>query len=69
MKSIVYKYDTYWKGLFNWMDDTVVARNFAQDRDLDLVHPANNSEDVLEMVKKELEEYKVEKTKAESVEI
>ena len=56
-KIVAYKYDTYWKGLFDWMDDTVVTRHFAQDRDLDLVQPANPSEEVLAIVKQELQSF------------
>ncbi len=64
-RIIAYKYDSYWKGLFDWMDDTIVARNFAQDGDMDLVQPANTSEDVMSIIKQELEIFETEKARSD----
>lgn len=44
---------TYWKGLVDWLENTLIAEGKASPHDLDLFHLTDDIDEVIDLVTKE----------------
>lgn len=52
-KIIAYNYGGHWNGLIDWVKDKIVGQSFADIGDLDMIHPVDSIDELIEIVKEE----------------
>lgn len=56
-KIVLFHYDAHWRGLIEWMQESLACKSLVSPGDLEMIQPANTIEDVLALVQQQLNEF------------